>query len=232
MNIRAVIFDKDGTLFDFQDTWGVWTGSVLARIAGSDAAMFQSLAQALKYDVIAKKVLPGSVVIAGTPVEISEVIQSFKADMKVSDIISQINEEAETAPQTLVTDLKLLTKQLRSQRLKLSVMTNDAERPARMHLQVEGALDLFDHVIGSDSGFGAKPDPEPLLALATKMDVSASNCVMVGDSTYDLIAGRSAGMYTVGVLTGLAELKDLTNLADTVLPDISYLAAWISSQNS
>ena len=57
MNIRAVIFDKDGTLFDFQDTWGVWTGSVLARIAGSDAAMFQSLAQALKYDVIAKKVI-------------------------------------------------------------------------------------------------------------------------------------------------------------------------------
>ena len=94
MNIRAVIFDKDGTLFDFQDTWCVWTGSVLARIAGSDAAMFQSLAQALKYDVIAKKVLPGSVVIAGTPVEISEVIQSFKTDMKVSDIISQINEEA------------------------------------------------------------------------------------------------------------------------------------------
>jgi phosphoglycolate phosphatase len=100
-----------------------------------------------------------------------------------------------------------------------------------MHLQVEGALDLFDYVIGSDSGYGAKPDPEPLLALATKMDVSASNCVMVGDSTYDLIAGRSAGMYTVGVLTGLAEIKDLTNLADVVLPDISHLAAWILSQN-
>ena len=98
MNIKAVIFDKDGTLFDFQDTWGVWTGNMLARIAGSDAAMFQNLAQALKYDVITKKVLPGSVIIAGTPVEIAEVIQSFKADMKVLDIIRQINEEAETAP--------------------------------------------------------------------------------------------------------------------------------------
>jgi phosphoglycolate phosphatase len=64
------------------------------------------------------------------------------------------------------------------------------------------------------------------------MDVSASNCVMVGDSPHDLIAGRLANMRTVAVLTGLGERKDLATLADTVLPDISYLANWISSQNA
>jgi len=41
MNIRGVIFDKDGTLFDFQSTWGIWTAQVLARIAGSDEALLQ-----------------------------------------------------------------------------------------------------------------------------------------------------------------------------------------------
>ena len=50
MNIRGVIFDKDGTLFDFQSTWGIWTAQVLARIAGSDEALLQQLAQALDYD--------------------------------------------------------------------------------------------------------------------------------------------------------------------------------------
>ena len=39
MNIRGVIFDKDGTLFDFQSTWGIWTSQVLARIAGSDGVL-------------------------------------------------------------------------------------------------------------------------------------------------------------------------------------------------
>ena len=152
--------------------------------------------------------------------------------MSVLDILSLINKEAESAPQSLVTDLKLLTKQLRRQGLKISVMTNDAEKPAQMHLEAVGVLDLFDFVIGSDSGHGAKPDPTPLIALAEKMDVLSRDCVMVGDSTHDLIAGRSAGMLAVGVLTGLAKCEELTNLADVVLPDISHLVAWMAGQNN
>ena len=42
MTIRGVIFDKDGTLFDFQSTWGIWTTQVLERIAGSDEELLQS----------------------------------------------------------------------------------------------------------------------------------------------------------------------------------------------
>jgi len=232
MDIRAVIFDKDGTLFDFQSTWGVWTGHILSLIAGSDVELFQKLASALDYDAVAGKVLPGSVIVAGTPAEIAKVIQGFKPESTVSDILGQLNEQAEKAPQVLVTDLLSLTRELRSQGLKLCVMTNDAVRVAHGHLTSVGALDFFDHVIGSDSGYGAKPDPAPLLALAAKIDVPAAACLMVGDSTHDLIAGHAAGMRTVAVLTGLAVREDLEDLANLVLPDISHLAAWISAQNS
>ena len=74
MTIRGVIFDKDGTLFDFQSTWGIWTAKVLARIAGSDEALLRQLAHALGYDVQTRRVQPGSVIVAGTPMEISAVI--------------------------------------------------------------------------------------------------------------------------------------------------------------
>ncbi|MDT2075227.1 MAG: HAD family hydrolase [Planktomarina sp.] len=232
MNIRAVIFDKDGTLFDFQSTWGAWAGDILSLIAGFDAALFQKLASALHYDAVAGKVLPGSLIVAGTPREIATVIQGFKPKCSISEILSQLNEQAEKAPQVLVTDLLSLTQELRYQGLKLCVMTNDAVRVAHGHLTSVGALDFFDHVIGSDSGYGAKPDPAPLLALAAKIDVPAEACLMVGDSTHDLIAGHAAGMRTVGVLTGLAVREDLEDLADLVLPDVSHLAAWISAQNS
>ena len=232
MDIRAVIFDKDGTLFDFQSTWGVWTGHILSLIAGSDVELFQKLASALDYDAAAGKVLPGSVIVAGTPAEIAKVIQGFIPETTVSDILGQLNEQAEKAPQVLVTDLLSLTRELRSQGLKLCVMTNDAVRVAHEHLTSVDALDFFDHVIGSDSGYGAKPEPAPLLALAAKIDVPAAACLMVGDSTHDLIAGHAAGMRTVAVLTGLAVREDLEDLADLVLPDISHLAAWISAQNS
>lgn len=232
MNIRAAIFDKDGTLFDFQSTWGVWTGLILARIAGEDTALFEQLTQALRYDAQARKVMPGSVIVAGTPLEIAQNIQRFKSDMTVAEILNQLNEEAEHAPQVLVTDLRILTANLRALGLQLSVMTNDAERPARAHLAAAGALQLFDHVIGSDSGFGAKPEAAPLLALAAKMDVPAACCVMVGDSQHDLHSGREAGMRVVAVLTGLAGREELSALADVVLPDVSHLPAWISAQNS
>ena len=232
MNIRGVIFDKDGTLFDFQSTWGIWTAQVLARIAGSDEALLQQLAEALGYDTQTRRVQPGSVIVAATPMDIAAVVKDCIPALSQTQICDWLNEEAKTAPQVLVTDLHRLTAELRRINLGLCVMTNDAEAPARAHLASVQASDLFDFVIGSDSGFGAKPQAAPLLALADKMEIPAAACVMVGDSTHDLRAGRAAGMRAVAVLTGLAEADELAPLADALLPDVSHLPAWISAQNS
>jgi len=232
MNIRGVIFDKDGTLFDFQSTWGIWTAQVLARIAGSDEALLQQLAEALGYDTQTRRVQPGSVIVAATPMDIAAVVKDCIPALSQTQICDWLNEEAKTAPQVLVTDLHRLTAELRRINLGLCVMTNDAETPAHAHLASVQALGLFDFVIGSDSGFGAKPQAAPLLALADKMEIPAAACVMVGDSTHDLRAGRAAGMRAVAVLTGLAEADELAPLADAVLPDVSHLPAWISAQNS
>ncbi|MDG2462472.1 MAG: HAD family hydrolase [Planktomarina sp.] len=232
MNIRGVIFDKDGTLFDFQSTWGIWTAQVLARIAGSDEALLQQLAEALGYDTQTRRVQPGSVIVAATPMDIAAVVKDCIPALSQTQICDWLNEEAKTAPQVLVTDLHQLTAELRRMNLGLCVMTNDAEAPARAHLASVQASDLFDFVIGSDSGFGAKPQAAPLLALADKMEIPAAACIMVGDSTHDLRAGRAAGMRAVAVLTGLAEADELAPLADAVLPDVSHLPAWISTQNS
>lgn len=51
--------------------------------------------------------------------------------------------------------------------------------------------------------------------------------VMVGDSTHDLVAGRRAGMRTVGVLTGVAGQGELAPHADVVLPHIGHLLEWL-----
>ena len=43
-HIRAILFDKDGTLFDFQRTWGAWARVVIADLAAGDAARARALA--------------------------------------------------------------------------------------------------------------------------------------------------------------------------------------------
>ena len=72
-----------------------------------------------------------------------------------------------------------------------------------------------------------KPMPEPLLAFCDAIGVAPNRAIMVGDSTHDLIAGRLAGMGTVGVLTGMADAGTLAPHADVVLPDIGHLTGWL-----
>ena len=111
-------------------------------------------------------------------------------------------------------------------------MTNDSESVARAHLRAAGIEGMFDFVAGADSGHGAKPSPGPLLAFATAMGHAPDRVVMVGDSLHDLAAGRAAGMWTAGVLTGMADADTLAPMADVVLPDIGHLPDWLSARGT
>jgi len=114
--------------------------------------------------------------------------------------------------------------------VRLGVMTNDTEYSARAQLGIAGVLDRFDFIAGFDSGFGAKPAPDPLLAFCDAVGVAPARTAMVGDSTHDLIAGRAAGMATLGVLTGMAGAEELAPHADAVLPDIGHIPDWLAAR--
>jgi N-acetyl-D-muramate 6-phosphate phosphatase len=63
-----------------------------------------------------------------------------------------------------------------------------------------------------------KPFPDPVLWAAGKMGVAPENCLMIGDTTVDIRAGRSAGAQTVGVLCGFGEEAELRRMgADEIL---------------
>ncbi|MGB8623637.1 MAG: HAD-IA family hydrolase, partial [Paracoccaceae bacterium] len=112
----------------------------------------------------------------------------------------------------------------------LGVVTNDAEAPARAHLKAAGVEGRFDFIAGCDSGHGAKPAPGQLLAFADAMNLAPDSVLMIGDSRHDLLAGRKAGMWTAGVLSGLALADDLRDLADVILPDIGHLPGYLTAR--
>ena len=58
--IRAVVFDKDGTLFDFQRTWSQWTADLLAILAGADAQMAALLGRSVGFDLATLRFEPDS----------------------------------------------------------------------------------------------------------------------------------------------------------------------------
>lgn len=231
MLIRGLLFDKDGTLFRYSETWDTWCKVILEKLSNGDATLLQRLADSIEFDLKSQKIKSKSVVIAGTTHEVAEHLVSALPHWSIGALETFLNEQVNDLPLAEVTPLRAYLATLRLRGLKIGVMTNDSETNALAQL-TRGGLNPkkdFDFVAGYDSGFGAKPAPEPLLAFAKAVDLPASEVAMVGDSLHDLMAGRHAGMKTIGVLTGPARKEDLSYLADVVLPDISHIPTYLDS---
>lgn len=228
--IKGLLFDKDGTLFDFAKTWEAWANACLLRLTQGDVARATVIGAAVGFDMAASRFSKDSVVIAGTPGDVVAVLASHVPEMSQAALIDVLNEEAENAPQSEVTPLVPFLQVLRARGLALGVATNDAEVPALAHLNKAGVAHLFDFIAGFDSGHGGKPGPGQLTAFARSVGLEPSQIAMIGDSTHDLIAGKAAGMTRIAVLTGMASADDLAPHADVVLPDITHLPKWLDGQ--
>jgi HAD superfamily hydrolase (TIGR01509 family) len=88
----------------------------------------------------------------------------------------------------------------------------------------------FDVIITGLSAEHTKPYPDPVLLAAQKMGVPPESCLMIGDTTVDIRAGRSAGAQAVGVLCGFGEEAELKKFgADGILSDTPKLADMLLS---
>lgn len=224
MQLDGLLFDKDGTLFDFGATWNNWTMGIIDHYSEGHAETSQRIADAIDFDLVARAFRPTSPVIAGTNRLAAELVASALPGRDVDAIEDHLAHSASNAPIAPVVPLTPYLSDLKAKGLKLGVVTNDTEMGARAHLETASVTRFFDFIAGFDSGFGAKPDPDPLLAFAKAMHLDPSAIAMVGDSTHDLVAGKRAGMTTIGVLTGVAQREELALYADIVLPHIGHIS--------
>lgn len=229
MPVDALLFDKDGTLFDFAATWNEWTEDLIRDLAQGQEKVTQDLAAVLGYDLNTSSFRPDSIAIACANAEIAAAMAPIVGHMTVVEIEHHLATSAASANLAEAVPLVAFLDDLLSRGKVLGVMTNDAEISARSQLERAGVLGHFAFIAGYDSGHGAKPDPDPLLAFCREVGVAPDRTAMVGDSRHDLEAGSAAGMRRIGVLTGLALHDDLAPLADVVLPDIGHIPAWLDA---
>lgn len=225
--IKGIIFDKDGTLFDFNATWGAWAGLMIRQETQGDPGRTAALADVMGYDIQKQQFLPGSVVIASTVEDTARAMLTALPGVTFDDLITRMNQAAGSVPQVQAVPLIPFFDDLKARGLTLGVATNDAEAPALLNLDSAGVRGHFDFIAGYDSGFGGKPDTGQLMAFCDQTGLKPAECVMVGDSTHDLIAGRAAGMQTIGVLTGPAPAVELGPLADVIFDTIGGIPGWL-----
>lgn len=230
--IKGILFDKDGTLFDFQATWNAWAHAALLDLAGNNTEAAAELGALIGYDFARRVFDVDSVVIAGTTQEIVAQLSKGVPQLSPNDLLARLDAKAAATPQVEAVPLRPLMAELSAGGYRLGVATNDSEAPARAHLASVGLESAFDFIAGYDSGYGGKPDPGMCQAFAAQMGLVPDACVMVGDSRHDLLAGQSAGMRTIGVLTGMADAATLAPLATDILPSIGALPGWLATRPS
>jgi len=226
--VSAILFDKDGTLFDFQLTWGAWAATALERLSAGDEGRLAEMACAMDYDLGTRKFRPESFVIAGTNAEVAEVLTGVLKEKTFNEILHEIDRLAASVVPVEAVPLDPLLTRLTDLGYILGVATNDNEEVALSNLDYCRIRGHFEFVSGADTGHGGKPDPGMLNAFARHTGLPEAEIAMVGDSQHDLKAGRAAGMINVAVLTGVAAKEELAPYADHVLPDIGHLPELLS----
>lgn len=225
MAIRGIIFDKDGTLYDFEATWGVWAAELLAGLFGPQAA---ERGAALGFDLGSRRFAPTSPVIAETTTFVARLLLPHLPDWDEPRLVAHMKALGRRVPLVQPVPLRPLIAALSAAHV-LAVATNDDEASARDQLRRTGIDGHFRLVYGYDSGHGGKPAPGQILAFLAETGLPPQDVAMIGDSLHDLHAGRAAGVRTVAVLTGPARAETLEPHADAVLPHIGHLPGWLAT---
>ena len=229
--IDLLVFDKDGTLIEFDAMWANWAAGLavnLERAAG--ITVRGALFEMLGFDPVAGRVLPGGG-LAATPMAR---LRDRTRDILIAGGLSETAAEAALdeawhAPDPVgmahpLVDLVGLFGRLRGAGKRIAVATSDDRDPTERTLAAIGVSGLIDGLVCADDGLAVKPEPDMIVSLCARLGVAPARAAVIGDSVADLEMGRRAGAGLVlGVLTGVDDLERLGAIADRVLPSVADL---------
>jgi phosphoglycolate phosphatase len=231
MTIRAILFDKDGTLLDFEATWTPLYRRMALDLADGDAVKGERMLANGGFDPVLGRVKAGSVLGAGTTDQIVSlwfpelVGRPFGAMAERIDALFHAHGAKYSVP---VADAEATLDSLAAAGYEMGVATNDATIAARTALASLGLDRHLPHIFGYDSVPNPKPAGDIVHAFARAAGVVPEEVAVVGDNRHDIDMARNAGAgLAIGVLTGNSRRADLDPYADVVLDSIAELPDWL-----
>ena len=227
---HTIIFDKDGTLLDFNLMWGGWAVALAQRLeAATGLSLAAELFHDIEYDHARGHVIAGGRLAVTPMAEMRAFTHTWLRERGLpAERADAALAEAWHAPDPVVLarpllDLAWLFGTLRQRGLRLAVATSDDRASTRATLAANGAAHLVDVLVCADDGLPIKPEPQMVWEVCRVTGCQPRDCIMVGDAVVDLQMARAAGCLSVGVLSGLATTEQLAPWADVILKNVAEL---------
>lgn len=228
---QLIVFDKDGTLIDFDYMWAAWVTELARRLDSSSGRILSpSLFRAFGYDPVSAHVDPHGAL----AVRSMYALRRLVVDVILGDGIDGVRSEVIAAeawhlpdPISLARPLADLPRVFRTLVLrgtKCAVATSDDREATLATLQALEIAPFVSAVICADDGLPIKPAPDTVLHLCEALKIVPTSTVVVGDAVADLEMGRAAGVgLVVGVLSGVSSRENLSPYADLIISTVAEL---------
>lgn len=198
--IRALCFDVDGTLRDTDDQLVEQIGALLSPI---DTLLPAPRARVFARRVVMKLENPGTFLQS-----LTDRLDLDHHLNRLADTLSQLRNERRIEPGRIITGVPEMLAALHG-RFPLAVVSARGQRSTQAFLAENDLSRFFQVIVTGQTCRHTKPYPDPVQFAARRMAVPVENCLMIGDTTVDIRAGRLAGAQTLGVLCGFGERDEL-----------------------
>lgn len=178
---KAVLFDLDGTVLDTSDL-------IISSFKHTFRKHYnRELADSEIYDFFGKTLRTAMEYLG--PDQVEELIKTYR------EYSLNNHDQMITTFNGVVEALQSLYKA----GIAMSIVTSKTESTALRGLKLFNLDHYFSVIIGADQCQNHKPHPEPVLVALSKLQVKPEECLMVGDSSFDLISARQANVKTAAV---------------------------------
>jgi phosphoglycolate phosphatase len=221
--IKAILFDKDGTLLDYHLSWGPLNQQVALYAARGDGALADRILAATGYDFQTGKVISGTLLAAGTTHEIASGFIAAGSTYGIDELTIAVDGifRSGVASVVPVTDLAPFFMRLKRRGLVLGIASSDSAAAIHMTAERFHFVQDVDFIAGWDSGHGAKPSSGMLDAFVAHSRLAPREIAVVGDNLHDMEMATAGGAgLRVGVLTGTSSRAELAPACDLCLDSI------------
>lgn len=187
-NIRGIIFDVDGTLVDSNDAHAhAWVDA------------FSEFGYKVEFAEVRKRIGMGGDILLPDLMGMSDKenpgkkIASRRSDIFKHNYLPKLQGFAGS---------EQLIKRLQKEGFELAVASSAKEEELEPLLKIAGAHHLIEKKTSSDDAEQSKPEPDIIQAALKKLGLSPEECVMIGDTPYDIQAATKAGVRTLAVRSG------------------------------